>query len=127
MFLKSHDLQGVIAKLGNLRKDIQTEFLECADLFLFRRHTDMALIDQRMLALARPAVLPLVWLRIPYLGAELLRHRVLHATGRICRNSFKRNCIYPSDRWAEGCESHGGGADLEFGISGGYCVRVDRI
>ena len=85
MLLKSHDLQCVIAQIRNLRKDIQAEFLECSYLLFFRSHADMALIDQRMLTLARLAVLPLIWLRIPHLSAECLRMRILDSPGHVCR------------------------------------------
>ena len=88
MLLKSHDLKCVISQIRYLRQDIQTEFLECSDLLLFRRHTDMALIDKRMRTFSRLSMLPFIRLRIPHLSAECLCMRILHRPGYICRDSL---------------------------------------
>ena len=88
MFLKRHDLQGIISQVRNLRQDIQTELLKRSDLLLLSRHSDMAFIDKRMRTSARLAMLPLVWDRIPHLCTECLCMRILHSSGNICRNSL---------------------------------------
>jgi len=94
MLLKSHDLKSVITQVGNLRQDIQTEFLEGADFLLFSRHSYMALVDERMRPLARSLVLPLVrLLRIPHLGTELLGLRILDRTGQISRKSLRSSAL----------------------------------
>ena len=89
MFLKGHDLKGVIAKIRDSRKNICAELLECSHLLLLGRHTDMALINERMRTLARSLMLPLIRLRVPYLRAELFGHRVLNRAGGICRKSLR--------------------------------------
>ena len=89
MLLKGHDLKRIIAEVGNLWKDVQTELLECSHLLLFSCHSDVALIDERMRTLARTLMLPLIWLRVPYLSAECLGMRILNSSGHICRESLR--------------------------------------
>ena len=48
MLLKGHYLDGVIAELLHPRQYILAEFTERSHLRLFRAHTDVALVDQRM-------------------------------------------------------------------------------
>ena len=84
MLLKGHDLEGVVAELGHLGKDVPAEVLEGGDLLFLGAHTDMALINEGMGALPGALVLPDVRLgRIPDLGAEDLGVRVLNAAGHI--------------------------------------------
>ena len=89
MFLKSHYLESIIPEISNLRKDIESEFLECTHLLLLCGHSYMAFVNERMRTPAGPAVLPLIRLRIPHLGTELLCDRILHGSGRISRDSFR--------------------------------------
>ena len=88
VLLKSHDLQGIISQVRNLRQDIQTELLKRSDLLLLSRHSDMAFIDKRMRTLSRLSMLPFIRLRIPHLSAECLCMRILHRPGDICRDSL---------------------------------------
>ena len=89
MLLESHYLERVISEVGDLRKHVGTELLECSHLLLLRSHADMAFVDQRMLALSRLRILPLVRNSIPHLGAESLGHRILDSPCGIGRKPFR--------------------------------------
>ena len=58
MLLKGHDLEGVVAELGHLGKDVPAEVLEGGDLLFLGAQTDMALINEGMGALPGALVLP---------------------------------------------------------------------
>ena len=89
MLLESHDLKRIISQFGNLREHICSELLKSSHLLLLCSHTDMALIDKRMLALARLRILPFIFLeRIPHLRAECLCVRVLNSPCHICRDAL---------------------------------------
>ena len=88
MLLKGHDLECVISQVSYLRKHVDTELFESSHLLLLCSHTDVALIDQRVLALAGSFILPLIRSRIPDLCAESLRNLVLDSSCGVGRNSF---------------------------------------
>ncbi len=84
MLLQGHDLQGIVAQFFYTRKDIPAEFLKGAHFFLLRRHANVALVDERIGALAGMLMLPdIFFLRVPHLGAEHLGDLVLNYTGGI--------------------------------------------
>ena len=84
VLLQRHDLDGVVAQFFHARQHLFAEFLEGTHLLLFRRHADMAFVDERMGPLAGVAVLPDKLLgRSPHLGAEHFGHFVLHYAGGI--------------------------------------------
>ena len=91
MLLERHDLQGVIAQSLHPREHGLAEIVETRHLLLFAAHSDVAFVDEGMLPLSGPPVLPFVlFLRIPYLGAEDLARRILHHPGDIGRKTFPR-------------------------------------
>ena len=88
MFLKGHYLKGVVAEIRHFREHILPELFECTDLFFLGSHAYMAFIDERVRSFARIGVFPLVRLRIPDLGTELLCDRILDCTCGVCRYSL---------------------------------------
>ena len=78
MLLKGHNLQGVVTQALYPWKHVGAELVEGRYPFLLSAHAYVALVDERMRALAGSAVLPLIWNGIPDLGAEHLGLRVLH-------------------------------------------------
>ena len=89
MLLESHYLDGVISKLLDPRKHILAEIIERSDLPLLRAHPDMALVDQRMRPPEHLVMFPWIWFRrVPDLGTENLRDRILHESLAICRDTL---------------------------------------
>ena len=97
VLLQRHNLQNVVSQGLDPWKHGSPELLEAGHFLLFGAHAYVTLVNQRMRALARIAVFPLVWFRIPNLGTEDLRFRVLHHPRRICRKPFSSTSgpLYP--------------------------------
>ena len=89
VLLDSHDLDGVVAVLGDARENEVTEFGICAYPLLLLGHTDMALIyEQRACVGAETLHLPFVRLGRPHLGGEHMGVLVLHHARGIGRDTF---------------------------------------
>ena len=89
MLLQGHNLDGIISQICYLRQNICTEFVESAHLLLFRSHSDMTFINERIRTFSRLTMPPFIWFfRSPYLSAELLGHRILDCPCNIGRKSF---------------------------------------
>ena len=126
VLLQGHNLDGVVAKCLDMRKNIDTELFEGGDFFIFGTHAYVALVNQRMRSRTRPGVLPLIlFVRFPHLGAEHLGDRVLHYPPDVGREPFSAASRPFDEEFVEFLmvEEHGGQADFPVSAAD----RIKRI
>ena len=123
MLLQGHDLQDVIAQVSNLGQHVTAEVLEAGDLLRLGAHADVAFINQGMGTLPCPAMAPDIGLRrIPDLGAEDLRLRILDAAGRIGWQTLRSTAGPFDEDLVQGpvMQQHRGNAELPVPVADGF-------
>ena len=89
VLLQGHDLDGIVTQGLDLGKNVFAEFFKRAHFLLLRGHANVALVNERVRALAGVAVFPRVGLGgSPHLGAEDFGYLVLDHAGGIGREAL---------------------------------------
>ena len=127
VLLDGHELDGVVAVFGDAGKDVESEFLECADALLILGHADVGLVDEERLGVGSET-LHLEFVGIlggVDFGGEYLGVGILHHAAGVGRDPFSFAPVPEHAHFEEvAVMKHVG---VEFPLPGAVVKTLERI